>query len=220
MAGAGLAISLAYLALERFRYRRDVEAVALKLHEKYENDARLGTDQTLEHLQELKWLCRKDCNGHVPNGVRAWVYRIFFRRHGDVGLISFLAAVAAAVLVQGVSGQAGITIRDVWDWVLNSAFLACFAAMAIPGAAVLAGRWCRAWAVARAHKCDDQIAHALKLSAQEAKAPALLDESNPASSRPIPLRPTVDEARRSYIVRDPVTRKMRARRSDDPPDLT
>ena len=171
IAGAGLAISLAYLALERFRYRRDVETVSSVLHEKYENDAQLGEDQTLEHLQELKWLCRRPCNGHSPSGAWAWFYGVFFRRHFDIWLVTLLAVMSAFILVQGVAGLIGVTAKFTYGPALKLAFLFCFLAMSIPGGAVLLGRWTRAKAIERAHKCDDQIAHALKISAKEAQPP-------------------------------------------------
>lgn len=179
-----MAITLAYLALDRFRYRKEVESVASELHKKYENNAQLGNDTKMEWLQELKWLCRKECNGHSPNSTMGWVYGTFFRRQGDLWLVSLLAVLSAAVMIQGVAGQADIWPKSSIPWVNTFAFAACSAAMSVPAGAILLGRRCRNWAKLRAEKCDDQIAHALTLSAQEAKSPVTsnyddLDDDNP-----------------------------------------
>lgn len=98
MSSAGLGISLAYLALDRFRYRRDVEEIVLKLHEKYENDSALTEQNGLEPVNELKWLCRKECNGHNPRGVYAAPYSLLYRRHADLLIVGALAALCAIIV--------------------------------------------------------------------------------------------------------------------------
>jgi hypothetical protein len=171
MAGAGLAITLAYLALERFRYRRDVEHVSNSLREKYENVDRLQAQSSLEHLNEIRWLCRKSCNGHAPSGFMASAYAYLYRRHGDVFFISLLAALNAVILILGVAGVSAISPPVTAHWSIVAAFIVCALAIGCPGAAVLLGRRCRSWGIARARQCDSQITIILRMSALEAVVP-------------------------------------------------
>jgi hypothetical protein len=171
LAGAGVAIGLAYLALERFRYRRDVEAEATKLHEKYEKDSKLNAELGLEQLNELRWFCRTSCNGYSPKGWQATVYSVFFRSHGDVFIIAGLTAMSAAIMVVGVAGAAEIMPQVTSRFMINVGFIVCMLAMAVPGVSVLTGRRNRFWAMARARECDHQVVIALQLSAREAEAP-------------------------------------------------
>jgi len=172
MAEAGLVVAVAYLALEGFRYRRDIELVAAKSHEKYESNAKLNSEDGMEHLNELKWFNRKQCNAFSPRGTPATIYRWFFRWQGDVFVISFLASVSAIILVLGVAGEAGIVGGISNRFVIVAGFLACLTSMGIPGVAVLLGRHARTWGIARVKECDRQIALALRLSAREAEPPA------------------------------------------------
>jgi hypothetical protein len=169
MAGSGLAIALSYLALERFRYRRDVEEVAIKLHEKYENDAVLSDEDTLEHLNELKWLCRKSCNGHQPSGFLIGLYGCMFRSHGDIFIVSGLAVICAVALVVGTAGAANLISEITQRWVILAAFFAALAAMILPAAAIVMGLRCKRCGIARAILCDRQVALMLTMAARKAE---------------------------------------------------
>ena len=184
MAGAGLAISLSYLALERFRYRRDVEMIANKLHEKFENDGKLQNESGMEHLNELRWLGRKSCNGHAPTGGLSAPYAILYRTHGDILIVGFLSVVAAIVLVAGTAGSIQLVGEIATRWVVLVAFFGCASAMVLPALGIVLGHRCRTWAIKRAHECDDQIATILAFSAKTAALGPSADGAAPAQASP------------------------------------
>ena len=184
IAGAGLAVTLAYLALDRFRYRHLIETAGEKVFAVFEkNGGGLNIDEALEVLNDLKWLCRKDCNGHTPRGFGPSFYRFSFSKQADEIIISLLSVLSAITLLSGVAFKVGF-----WSWAtaLNSSFMvgmlfySCSLAIVFPAAMVLCGRRCVRWGKEFAEHCEDQINKIMKNSARAAAAPAA-----PA----IPVRP-------------------------------
>ena len=185
IAGAGLAVTLAYLALDRFRYRQLIETAGERVFAVFQKNGHGVTiDEALEALNDLKWLCRKECNGHMPRGFGPMFYGWSFRRQADELIISVLAVLSALTLISGVALNAGI-----WSWVtvLNSQlivgflFYSCSSAIIFPAAMVLCGRRCVDWGKKFADHCEDQINKIMKNSARAASAPA----ATPA----VPVRP-------------------------------
>jgi hypothetical protein len=188
MASAGLAITLSYLALERFRYRRDVEATALRLFEAYQGNAKLDCRDSLEHVNEIGWLCRRHSNGFKSKGLFAFIYRVFFRSHGDIIAVALLAIFSAVILVLGVAGGSDIIQPLTSRWAILGGFGESAAALLVPAVSVLAGRRCCRWGIERAIACDRQIAVVLMIGAQEA-AIGPPDACLPDSPQPEPTRP-------------------------------
>lgn len=213
-------MSLAYLALERFRYRDAVEDHAQKKERQIKN---ASDEDTLEVVNDLKWLCREDCNGHTPRGFWANLYRCVFRSKVDEFFIAFLALWSAFTLSTGVAFNLGI-----WDvllflnapYVTYSFFAGCLFALGVPASAVLVGRKCVAWGAKFADHCESEIAKIHKQSAQRATLPAPTPTPTPPTTTPEPrstvIRRTTDTATRSTMIRDQRTGQLRPRRAGDP----
>ena len=181
LAGAGFAMSLAYLALDRFRYRKEIETYAKKALDKYdaEGDGTPDLPPALmknETVNELQWLCRKQCNGYAPKGVKIAFYRFLYRKQGDVVTITALGAIAAAALAIGValglSRWQRFTALD--DPVFVGIFFyICLFAMALPPLSIALGRHLTKWCIERASVLDKQIADIMALGVSQAQAPPL-----------------------------------------------
>lgn len=173
LAGSGLAVSLAYLALERFRYRDAVERYAKDKSGRLRNE---DESDTVEVVKDLQWLCRDDCNGHTPRGLWANLYHYSFRNKADEFLISVLACISGLTLVSGVAMNVGL-----WSWVSifearwisTLLFYSCFAALLIPASSVLFGRKCVSWCREFADHCEDEITKIHRRSARSASVPTL-----------------------------------------------
>ncbi|MEQ1726071.1 MAG: hypothetical protein ABL882_09120 [Sphingopyxis sp.] len=181
VAGAGFAMALAYLALDRFRYREKIEGAARHALEKYdaEGDGTPDLPPSLkgnETVNELQWLCRKDCNGFTPKGLQIWLYRAIFRRNFDVFIVVFLGAMSGLALSSGVAISIGT-----WGWLgcFNTPwgtfvmFYICLLSLAVPPFSVWIGRYLAKWGGVRANQLDGQIAEIMKLRAGQTQPPDL-----------------------------------------------
>lgn len=172
IAGAGLAVSLAYLALDRFRYRDSVENHA---SDKRRQFASANDDDTMEVVKDLRWLCRAECNGHTPRGFGANFYHYIFRNKADEIVIATLAALAGFTLITGV----GLSSKT-WPWasfldgpsVSTFLFYACASAIVLPALAVLCGRRSVKWGKGFADHCGTEISKIHQRSARAASVPA------------------------------------------------
>ncbi len=175
---------LAYLALDRFRYRREVEQAAdegLATLDQ-EGDGKPDPPQSIENndaILELKWLARKNCNGFKPSGFWAWIYAVLFRREVDVGITILLGTLSALTLATGVAMKierwAFIGGLDAEPWIGRS-FYICLAATTFPPICVYLGRHLIKWGTARSKHLDNQIAGILQLRVPDTPAPALPDK--------------------------------------------
>lgn len=192
VAGAGFAMSLAYLALDRFRYRSAVENTAKKALEKYdkEGDGIPDLPDSLnnnETVNELKWLCRKDCNGYSPKGWQITLYQYVFRQHHDVILVIALGIIATFTLVSGVAFS-----LNRWQWFAGANsptsvaffFYLCFASLCTPPLLIWGGRYLTIWGVKRVNELDMQIAGIMKFSASRTIAPVIPPKSKPKATAP------------------------------------
>jgi hypothetical protein len=183
LAGAGFAMCLAYLALDRFRYRTEIERAAnaaLGTLDK-EGDGTPDPPPSLENndqVLELKWLARKNCNGFKPNHPWLWAYSVAFRNEVDVFVAAVLAFASASVLTFGVA----LKIKrwpfaaefNIEPWIGRS-FYICLAAVIGPPIAVWFGRKIMQWSTGRCKHLDEQIAAILKLRVPDTQAPVLPD---------------------------------------------
>jgi hypothetical protein len=218
MAGAGLAVSLAYLALDRFRYRDAVEDYAKQKTRQFASE---DEADTVEVVKDLQWLCRDECNGHTPRGFGANFYHFFFRNKADEIGTAFLALFAAFTLVAGVALNSGALpwLSHLEErWVVNALFGTCLVALAFPACAVLCGRRSVKWGRGFADHCEAEITKIHKRSAERAELPAAVPSPSPRAQQVV-VRRTAEEAARSSLVRDPVTGRIRPRRPEDPPNL-
>lgn len=174
-------MSLAYLALDRFRYRSAIEKAAKIALDKYdaEGDGTPDLPSSLhgnETVNELKWLCRKDCNGYVPKGWQIAIYRYVFRRHADVFGITLLGTLAAFALACGVAfSLSRWTFLKGIDTPFGAGvfFYASLGALIIPPALIWGGRFLTKWGAKRSIELDEQIAGIMVLRASQTLEPVL-----------------------------------------------
>ena len=177
IAGAGLAINLAYLALDPFRYRHKIEPAAEKACENNDSQQVMEDFHNLDAVKELKWLARRiTSKAHNPTGRNATIYRYMFRQHVDVWLCAAATVFCGFVLVAGVAA----TLRR-WAWLDLLAgppisavmFYLCILALAYPPVCVWLGRKCVTWGSWRIRNCTDQIGIYLKPGAAAARVPSV-----------------------------------------------
>ena len=187
---AGLAICLAYLALERFRYRSAIEAVASDRYKQFADDEMLQRDESLDSLNELRWLCRKPCFNHEPSGIFATIYKLVYRRQFDIGLVGFLTLMCAITLISGAAKEVDFAWFQTWTknaTVVTAFFWFCVLAMVIPTASIFLGRKCVSWGHERAEHQERQVNNTLQYRAAGAKiAP---EATAPAAPEIVPTKP-------------------------------
>jgi hypothetical protein len=177
LAGAGFAINLAYLALNRFRYRSEIEPAAEKKCLKNDEEGSFEGFQELDAVKELKWLARRKASGvFVPKGRAAMVYRHVYRKHQDIYFTAGAATLCAFTLAAGVAMNVGR-----WSWahfltykpLPGLLFYGCLAAVLVPVALVLMGRRCAKWGKDRIEYCTAQVAISLGALASSAEPPTV-----------------------------------------------
>jgi hypothetical protein len=170
-----LAINLAYLALDRFRYRAQIEPIAEKQCKQNDEKAAFEEFHDLEPVKELKWLARRSTSRvHVPRGRGALAYRYLFRKHQDVVFAVAASILCAFTMAVGVAGNVGR-----WPWadyllawpIPALLFYGCLGALLIPGISVALGRKCVVWGQNRVTTCTAQVAIHLKALATNAEPP-------------------------------------------------
>jgi hypothetical protein len=174
VATSGLAVTLAYLALDRFRYRSAIEGAARKCYEKFLADSEIPKETKLGVWNEVLWLVRESPNTHKPAGFWGGVYKALFRRHVDFLLVTVLALLSGAALSVGVARH-----LDTWSWLAWADrpaaalvfFYVCIIATAFPFLSMYGGHRCTRWGVERACYCDEQLLIYQNLQATEVRAP-------------------------------------------------
>jgi hypothetical protein len=156
IAGAALALNLAYLNLDRFRYRRDIYKHACKQLESlngaknqldalpnghvYKFITRLGTMPDPDKKESLGFSASDDSD---HSGFWWFVYRYVFEKHQDMAACYVLTGVALVALLLGVAsnvGQLEVVTCLFQGWVDTAGFyLLCFSVLA-PIALVEIGR--------------------------------------------------------------------------------
>lgn len=181
IAGAGFAMCLAYLALDRFRYRTEVEKAAQSALATLDKEGD-GTPDPPEAIAnndamlELKWFARHDCNGFRPQHPWTWVYSAIYRRETDKWTIISLAVLAAFVLLSGVGAK-------IATWLWSSAitgegslgfwFYICLACIVVPPLSVGIGRHVMEWCQRRSKHLESQILILLKDRVSSVVAPPI-----------------------------------------------
>lgn len=175
VATSGLAVTLAYLALDRFRYRRAIEDAAINCHSKYEKDPGLTREAKFGVWNEIVWLARVSANGFRPAGFWGGIYRRIFRHHVDFFIITGLALLSAFALTVGVARN-----LHLWSWMewadqpgaARVFFYVCLVATASPFLAMYGGHRCAQWGQARSAFCDEQLLIYQRAQAAAVQAPA------------------------------------------------
>jgi hypothetical protein len=170
VATAGLGICLAYLALDRFRYRDKVQEFAIL---KRNSSKMPQSGYEFESVLDLDWLCGGEGRkGYVPRGLWANFYHHIFRKKIDELLISALAALCAIALCLGVALKVKI-LSD--EFVLNTEhyaqvfYFACVFAVIFPPLSVIFGRKCVTWGEVFANITIKNIAISLAADAMQAQ---------------------------------------------------
>lgn len=160
VATSGLAVTLAYLALDRFRYRRSIEELAAQCHVKYSSDELLVAEENLGPWQEVVWLSRESKNGFKPSGFWGSLYKAIFRHHIDFLLITVLALLSGGALAIGVARSLHTWAWFEWTDSRTGAvlfFYICLIATGLPFLAMYGGHRCSIWGVRRVKYCDEQL---------------------------------------------------------------
>jgi hypothetical protein len=183
LSGAALALCLAYLALERFRYRDTIQANAV---EKLRDEQH--TSDVVHHTTAfgtLVWLagsaappaCIRACeqareNGNAtkdraPSGFKATTYDWLFRIPLGEGIVAALAVIAFTVLFSGVCASAGIWTcfpTSILSVLSPTTFLMLLLAGSVfPVLLVGLGRMCMTWS----KRYADDMGQELKETAEK-----------------------------------------------------
>lgn len=168
LCGGALALCLAYLALDRFRYRSLIQQTAAsKLTEDcYKTD---GINQTTP-FKTLAWLagpiappeCLDEKIAEAPSGLYPSLYAYLFKKPADEILIVLFSLITFFILIAGVCENANVWPGLVWlvslldfGYILSAMIVACVA----PVLLVLAGRSCVKWANEQSEKMGKELTH-------------------------------------------------------------
>ena len=161
LAGSSFAINLAYLFLERFRYRQNIRSQAQSLYDVLSNTAYFDNIEHLgevELLRELSGLRDNDNMGNDPLGeaeesepaerdisVTERIYKIIFKHHWDMKICRTLTVLSAVLLYFGVMHSVerhaylAPMFNEPWEAHLWGEIL--LASLVLPLALVITGNW-------------------------------------------------------------------------------
>lgn len=196
LSAASLAITLAYLALDRFRYRDKIQAQAA---EKLNDDSLTGP--AVHHTTAfgaLIWLagseapqaCVIACDAAISNGTpkknkapagfKATSYDWLFRVAIGEGVVAFLSGISFIVLVAAVAVQSQVMVwlptTLLWFFPLGVYFAALLAGSILPVLLVWLGRACVKWAENHTHEMGEEMkatAQKMQGAVQDLPAPDL-----------------------------------------------
>ena len=192
LAGASLAINLAYLNLNRFRYRSEVRKHAESTLNKLEAEASdriAGSETATTSLyHRLKWLAEKLpdkelADGVVPAGFSSWAYRWLFKHNQDCVISIALAAYAGICLILGVASSIHYLVPDsiftAGSFSLIASFWILLIGLLTPVFLVLAGRMSKNWGVKMANQSSSDLTKTLRDAAKNAPRPGGLGRPRP-----------------------------------------
>jgi hypothetical protein len=160
MATSGLAVTLAYVVLDRFRYRREIEDAASVCYQKYSALPLVVGEKVPAYWKEVQWLCRKSSEKFKPAGFWGGVYKRLFRGQIDFGIIVALAIFSGGTLAVGVALNLHIWSGIRWANTATAArisFYICLLATTFPFLAMYGGHRCARWGRLRADFCDREL---------------------------------------------------------------
>lgn len=178
IAGAGLAINLAYLALDRFRYRMQIEPHAEEACCELDKKDKDGAFAELDQVRELHWLARRQAKPEVlpfkPSSRGAHAYHVVFRHHWDIYFVVAGALLCGFTLSLGVALSLNRWLYfapHVSVFSTGLLFYGCLLLGTVPAGCVWLGRKCVAWGRSRVRHCKEQFAVAIRSGAREIEAP-------------------------------------------------
>lgn len=185
LAAATLAANLAYLSLQRFRYRSEMREAASKELKQFGEAVQLPTSITShDQYKELHYLAKlsnhdgkntqKAAAVQRPKGVWAFMYFVLFEYHEDIVIVGLLTIFSIIILLGGVAHSINIWSwllpyshdgwTELWFWVLTLGTIA-------PASLVLLGRWVVRCGCARARHYGEQLGDLIKDLANRAAPP-------------------------------------------------
>ncbi len=196
LAGAGLAVNLAYLNLERFRYGKVIRSYATEKLDRFNRDFKFSGGQLLgfvAHLASLpdhdgfRWPWSKSPvpveSAKWPNEPPAVTYRRLFQHHFDVVAAALMAAACGGLLSLGVAhdidylDSVSCGFAGGWaDFVLYLLVLC----MVVPLFMVRRGDRCVRWAKG---KVDENLSEVIGIIMQR-EAQALSSQNPPPATPP------------------------------------
>lgn len=187
LAGAALAINLAYLGLQRFRYREKIRAAAESERKIFEHAEKTAPEniKAMRYYAQLRDLCSlsnhdlddipgANKDARINNGFWSAIYHHLYRKHRDRYIAYTGAGLAGVTLTTGVAVNIGTwslasylyseTSAPLWFYVL---ILAC----AAPISMVYVGRQIVFYAAGHAKECREEIEKAMQTKAQDIVIP-------------------------------------------------
>ncbi len=188
LAGAALAINLAYLGLTRFRYRDQIRKGAESERKIFEQADRPAPEniRKMAYYKQLCELCdlsnfdiedvpNANKDARINGSVWSWLYHHIFRRHRDRYVTYLFVALSGFTLSSGVADKTGNWVLVQWLYHPNASFIwlylliiACF----VPVAFVWLGRRIVHYATDHAKKCRTEIELAMQTGPANAEVPA------------------------------------------------
>lgn len=205
VAGACLAINLAYLGLTRFRYRIQIRNAAKEQMSLFSRNGDQFPEniKKLDHYNQLRSLCELPNHDYekaegetsaakIKGTVRGSLYQVLFSKHLDRYLSYLCAGLAAMTLVAGVAHQLGSN----WAGLLPVIYapitggwwlFALTVAATMPVGLILLGRNIVHHIIVHAQFCRSQIELSMQSSIQTTMMPVVTTEGitlvNPANSQ-------------------------------------
>lgn len=185
IAGAALAINLAYVNLKRFRYRTVIRDYALEqlrvLGQKNNGDVTSGINisayKRIERLAKLSNNEKKfknvdgDAPDTLPGGFWGQIYRFVFQFHQDRWVSFFFTGTAVLALIGGVAHNIG-HMTGISHWFADGYELITFyilvAGILGPILFVILGKYVVDWACHFTNDCRQEVEHFLQEVARTA----------------------------------------------------
>ncbi|MER9274406.1 hypothetical protein [Mesorhizobium sp. M0520] len=187
LAGAALAINVAYLGLVRFRYRdqiRDGARVELRIFEPSDKPApaNIKSMKMYKQLCELCALSNHDLvdvphaikDARINGGFWSQIYHYLYRKHNDRNITYFSSVAAGTTLIAGVARNIDTWgfmdyIYNPWSGPIWMYLLILFSVL--PVAMVYGGRKIVFYALEHAREYREEIEKAMQTGSQLAQLP-------------------------------------------------
>lgn len=186
LAGISLAVNLAYLNLQRWRYRQAIRGIAKRglgeLNQRQNDDGSIVSG--LPQLRGLKVLAGDENNlNKLPVFIR--VFELFFGKELDVRLGVFFSIFAVLMLTVGVAHNIGVWSSvvpiSVGKWAA-SYFYVLIGSLVSPAISVILGRYLVEKSTEYADDCFKQLSSVYERQIAQAQLPV----QTPRAQTPVP----------------------------------